>query len=145
MAKRQRFIKPKEKQWSAVNNLSCCITRSHAFTYHERKKYEGFGGRPPVGMRPGARAPLAPLKSSPDYAEHSHIQSLLAPRPLCQGVFTGLQGATPVSWVCVICGFVSYRKSSLCLWHGRVYHTQCPADWAWCSASRGSVCVIWWL
>jgi len=22
------------------------------------KKYEGFGGRPPVGGRPGARAPL---------------------------------------------------------------------------------------
>ena len=30
-------------------------------TYHERKKYEGFGGRPPVGGRPGARAPGPPL------------------------------------------------------------------------------------
>jgi len=26
-------------------------------TYHERKKYEAFGGRPPVGGRPGALAP----------------------------------------------------------------------------------------
>jgi len=24
------------------------------------KKYEGFGGRPPVGGRPGARGPLPP-------------------------------------------------------------------------------------
>jgi len=24
------------------------------------KKYEGFGGRPPVGGRPGARTPWAP-------------------------------------------------------------------------------------
>jgi len=29
------------------------------------EKYEGFGGRPPVGGRPGARAPWAPLKSGP--------------------------------------------------------------------------------
>ena len=29
------------------------------------KKYEGFGGRPPVGWRPGTRAPAPPLKSGP--------------------------------------------------------------------------------
>jgi len=28
--------------------------------YHERKKYERFGGRPLVGGRPGARAPCPP-------------------------------------------------------------------------------------
>ena len=28
-------------------------------------QYEGFGGRPPVGGMPGARAPWAPLKSGP--------------------------------------------------------------------------------
>ena len=29
-------------------------------THHERKKYEGFGGRPPVGGRPEIRGPCPP-------------------------------------------------------------------------------------
>jgi len=32
-------------------------------------KIEGFGGRPPVGGRPGARGPPAPSKSGPE-AQH---------------------------------------------------------------------------
>jgi len=30
------------------------------------KKYEGFGGRPPVGGRPGTRAPGSPLNPALD-------------------------------------------------------------------------------
>jgi len=34
------------------------VTHTHN---HERKKYEEFGGRPPVGGRSGAQTPWAPL------------------------------------------------------------------------------------
>jgi len=43
-----------------------------------KTKYEEFGGRPPVGGRPGARAPLAPLKSGPGTKRWSHYRPSLA-------------------------------------------------------------------
>ena len=42
-----------------------------------KKKYEEFGGRPPVGGRPGARAPCPPLKSGTEYgSKMSHVNSV---------------------------------------------------------------------
>jgi len=41
----------------------------HTYIMNE-KKSEGFGGRPPVGGRPGAQAPWSPLKSGPDHQKN---------------------------------------------------------------------------
>ena len=52
-------------KWETVKAQRLKMQDTH--TYHERKKYEGFGGRPPVGGRPGARASCPPPpKSGPD-------------------------------------------------------------------------------
>jgi len=47
--------------FSAADDVRLCNLCGLVDNYHEREiKYEGFGGRPSVGVRPGPPAPLRP-------------------------------------------------------------------------------------
>ena len=49
-----------------MHDVGLCNLCGFVDNYHEREiKYEGFGERPYVGVRPGARAPLGHLKFGP--------------------------------------------------------------------------------